>query len=103
MGNVRESKDPSSIYQSQILERTFEMLGALADCRAGLHASELTAKLDVHRSTTHRLIMILKSNRFIEKDPATGKYRLGPRIMELGLSAVSRFDIYEIARPHMCE
>jgi IclR family KDG regulon transcriptional repressor len=103
MIDVPESKDPSSIYQSQILDRTFQLLGVLADCRAGLRASELTTKLDLHKSTTHRLIMILKSNRFIERDPETRKYRLGPRVMELGLSAVSRFDIYEIARPHMCE
>src|SRR5580704_3292001 len=103
MSEVRESKDPGTIYQSQMLDRTFQMLGVLADCRTGLREIELADKLDLNKSTTHRLVMILKLNRFIEKEGATGKYRLGQRIVELGLSAESRFDIYEIARPHMCE
>jgi IclR family KDG regulon transcriptional repressor len=77
------------------------MLGVLADDRAGLGVTELASKLDLHKSTAHRLIMVLESNRFVEKEAVTGKYRLGSRIVELGLSALSRLDIYEIARPHM--
>ena len=79
------------------------MLGVLADDRSGLGVTELATKLDLHKSTAHRLIMVLESNRFVEKEAATGKYRLGSRILELGLSALSRLDIYGIARPHLRE
>jgi IclR family KDG regulon transcriptional repressor len=100
---MRAPKSTSKIYQSQVLDRTFQMLGVLADDRAGLGVTELATKLDLHKSTTHRLVMVLESNRFVEKEPGTAKYRLGSRIVELGLSALSRLDIYAIARPHMRE
>jgi IclR family acetate operon transcriptional repressor len=45
--------------------------------------------------------MVLESSRYVERDSATGKYRLGSRILELGLSALSRLDVYGIARPHL--
>jgi IclR family KDG regulon transcriptional repressor len=91
----------NKIYHSQVLDRTFQMLGVLAGDRSGLGVTELATKLDLHKSTTHRLIMVLESNRFVEKEAATGKYRLGSRIVELGLSALSQLDIYSVARPHM--
>ena len=46
------------------------------------------------------LMMVLESSQYVEKDSATGKYRLGSRIIQLGLSALSRLDIYEKSKPH---
>ena len=89
------------VYRSQVLDRTFQILDILADPGMGQGVTELAEKLSLHKSTTHRLIMVLESSRYVEKDNATGKYRLGPRILELGLSALARLDVYEIARPHL--
>jgi IclR family KDG regulon transcriptional repressor len=90
----------SDVYRSQVLDRTFQILDILED-GSGQGVTELAEKLQLHKSTTHRLIMVLESSRYVEKDDATGKYRLGSRILELGLSALSRLDIYQIARPHL--
>jgi DNA-binding IclR family transcriptional regulator len=91
----------TEVYRSQVLDRTFQILDILADDGLGQGVTELAEKLSLHKSTTHRLIMVLESSRYVERDNATGKYRLGSRILELGLSALSRLDIYEIARPHL--
>jgi DNA-binding IclR family transcriptional regulator len=91
----------SEVYRSQVLDRTFQILDILADDGLGQGVTELAEKLSLHKSTTHRLIMVLESSRYVERDNATGKYRLGSRILELGLSALSRLDIYEVARPHL--
>ena len=45
--------------------------------------------------------MVLELSRFVEKNTVSGKYHLGSRLMELGLSAVSRLDVYEVAGPHL--
>jgi hypothetical protein len=45
--------------------------------------------------------MSLELRRFVEKNTITGKYYLGSRLMELGLSAVVRLDVYEVAGPHL--
>ena len=45
--------------------------------------------------------MVLESAHFVEGNAVTGKYHLGSRIMELGLSAVSQLDVYDVAQPHL--
>src|SRR6266700_5514964 len=91
----------TEVYRSQVLDRTFQILDILADDGLGQGVTELAEKLSLHKSTTHRLIMVLESSRYVERDDTTGKYRLGSRIIELGLSALSRLDLYQIARPHL--
>lgn len=91
----------TEVYRSQVLDRTFQILDILAQDGLEQGVTELAEKLSLHKSTTHRLIMVLESSRFVERDGVTGKYRLGSRIIELGLSALSRLDIYQVARPHL--
>ena len=102
---VRSLMPPSTsnndVYRSQVLDRTFQIFDILADDRSGHGVTELAEKLNLHKSTAHRLIMVLESSRYVERDIDTGKYRLGSRILELGLSALSKLDVYEIARPHL--
>ena len=91
----------SEVYRSQVLDRTFQILDILSGEATGQGVTELAEKLGLHKSTTHRLIMVLESSRYVERDGSTGKYRLGSRIIELGLSALSRLDVYQIARPFL--
>ncbi len=89
------------VYRIQVLERAFGILGVLAENKADMSLSELAAGVRLHKSTVHRLLMVLESERFVERNAASGRYRLGSRLIELGLAAVSRLDVYEIARPHL--
>jgi IclR family transcriptional regulator, KDG regulon repressor len=88
-------------YRVQVLDRTFEIINTLAETHSKLSVTELAARLGLHKSTAHRLLMVLESNRFVERDKDGGKYHLGSRIMELGLSALSRLDVCEIAKPYL--
>jgi IclR family KDG regulon transcriptional repressor len=88
-------------YRVQVLDRTFEIINKLAEIHSGLSVTELAVQLGLHKSTAHRLLMVLESNRFVERDEDGGKYHLGSRIMELGLSALSRLDVCEIAKPYL--
>jgi DNA-binding IclR family transcriptional regulator len=62
---------------------------------------ELADRLKLHKSTVHRLVMILESYRMVERNPQTGRYHLGLRLFELGTIAVSSFNIRERARGHL--
>jgi IclR family KDG regulon transcriptional repressor len=97
---VEEAMKPPS-YHIQVLDRAFQTLDALAGHPLGLGVTELAAQLHLHKSTAHRIAMVLESARFIEKEAASGKYHLGPRLAELGRAAVARLDAYDIARPHL--
>jgi IclR family transcriptional regulator, KDG regulon repressor len=90
-----------SIYRIQVLERAFGVLDVLAEDPGGVSLAELSSSLRLHKATTHRLLMVLEAARFVERNAGTGKYHLGSRLMELGLSAISRLDVYDVARPHL--
>jgi IclR family KDG regulon transcriptional repressor len=91
----------TSSYRIQVLDRAFEILNAVAGEGPELGVSELASRLRLRRSTAHRLVMVLESSSFLQRDAATGKCRLGPRIMQLGLVALSRLDLAQVSRPHL--
>ena len=55
-------------------------------------------RLDLNKSTIHRLLAVLEHHRYVERDLLSGKYRLGLKLAELGNIALSRFDLQATAR-----
>lgn len=90
-------------YHIQVLERTFRILEELANGSAEMAPIDIAERVNLHRSTTHRLLAILEKNRFVERNPANTRYRLGWRLFELGMIAASRLDLYERAKPQLAE
>ena len=86
------------MYRVQVLDRAITILGILAEAREGIGLAEVAIAAKVHKSTAHRIIMSLEGQRVIDRDPATGKYRLGLRLFELGSAAIAQFNIRDRAR-----
>jgi DNA-binding IclR family transcriptional regulator len=84
-----------------VLDRALAIIDTLAGERDDVSLMQVTGKLGLHKSTVHRLLMILERHRLVEREPRTGRYRLGLRLFELGALAIARFDIRERARPHL--
>jgi IclR family transcriptional regulator, KDG regulon repressor len=85
----------------QVLERSFVILDVLANSREDLSLADLEERLNLHKSTYYRLLRTLEHHRYAEKDPLTGKYRLGSKLLELASKALSRFDLATIGRPFL--
>ena len=98
---MSDSETKSSPYHVQVLDRALAVLDTLAKEPAPASLMELSAKLQLHKSTAHRLLMVLERHRMVEREPQTGRYRLGLRLFELGSLAISRFDIRDRARPYL--
>lgn len=90
-----------SPYQVQVLDRALGILDVLSDEGQELGPAELSEQLDLHKSTVHRLLMVLERHRLIERGPQNGKYRLGLRLFELGSKAVAQLDLRERVRPYL--
>jgi DNA-binding IclR family transcriptional regulator len=60
-----------------------------------LGVSELARRLGLGKSTVHRLLATLAAEHLVEMNPATGRYRLGIKLFELGTVVATRFELHE--------
>jgi IclR family transcriptional regulator, KDG regulon repressor len=86
---------PSAIparYRVQVLDRSFRILEALAEVSAELSPVDLANRLRLHKSTIHRLLVVLEGQGFIRRT-SEGKYGLGMKLIEMGSRAVEQLDL----------
>ena len=60
---------------------------------------EMSRKLGISKSTIQRIAAKLTQGHFLDKDPYSRRYRLGLRLLELGMLAQMRFDLVSAAEP----
>ncbi|HZR29266.1 MAG TPA: IclR family transcriptional regulator [Terriglobales bacterium] len=101
MPHSKTKNEGRSPYQIQVLDRALAILEALSQNGPDLTLGQISESLGLHKSTAHRLIMVLERHKLVEKNSQTGKYRLGLKLFELGTRAVSQLDLRERARPFL--
>ncbi|GAB2864050.1 IclR family transcriptional regulator [Actinocorallia aurea] len=69
---------------AQAVGRALGVLRCFADDGHALGASDLARRLALPTSTAFRLARALVAEGFLEQDPRTSRYRLGPAVAELG-------------------
>ena len=87
-------------YRVQVLDRSFRILDALAASDDAVSPADLAAGLRLHKSTIHRLLVVLEHQRFIRRT-VDGKYGLGTKLIELGSRAMEQLDLGEHAIPFL--
>jgi IclR family acetate operon transcriptional repressor len=83
----------------QSVERTFDVLEALAAARQPVPISELSQRLGLHISTVHRLLATLIERGYARQDSLTGRYGVGPRLVELAGGLSEQVDLRQESRP----
>src|SRR5271166_1897699 len=87
---------------SQSLERGLAILTCFTPERPVLGIADIADDLGMTRSTTHRYVTTLTALGYLEQG-ASRKYRLGIRVTDLGMSAMSSTGLREHARPYLEE
>lgn len=77
----------------QSIERALRILEELAEENEGLGVTELSKRLDLHKSTVHRILTTLLTFEYVEQDTITERYRLGIKLLYLGGSILERLDL----------
>jgi len=95
------SSDGTGPAHSQSLERGLAILSAFRSGRPLLGVSELGREIGLSRSTTYRYVATLATLGYLQQDAPTRKYRLGPRVLDLGFSAINSMELREVAAPHL--
>lgn len=93
-------KDPGNPSAIQVIDRAAALLDAIARYPDPVSLKVLSAETGLHASTAHRILGSLIQNRFIERDGA-GHYRLGMRLLQLGVRLHSNIDLRAVALPVM--
>src|SRR6185312_709893 len=83
------------------LERGLAILSSFNPDRPLLGVSELSRELDLSRSTAHRYVATLAKLGYLQQDPDSKRYRLGPKVLDLGFSALNSMDLLEISAPFL--
>jgi IclR family pca regulon transcriptional regulator len=86
---------------SQSLERGLAILSLFRPGRPLLGVSELSREIQLSRGTTHRYVATLAKLGYLQQDPSSKKYRLGPRVLDLGFSAINSMELRAISAPHL--
>lgn len=85
------------------VDRAMRILNAFDLDTPELSVSELSRMLGTHDSTASRLASTLASWNVLQRNPETGKYRLGVRLIALAGIVLEHNDLRTVARPYMLE
>ena len=86
------------------VERTAEVLRAFAHADTQtLGVTEVAQTLGISKAVVHRILNSLRAPGFIEFDPESRRYLLGPTALDVGLAFLRHVDVRELARPVLKE
>lgn len=89
-------------YTVEAVRRAARVLDALM-FQPGQTLQEISSAVQLSKSTTFRLLFTLLQDELVAQHEDTKRYRLGPKMISLGQSAVNSTNIPDIARPVMAE
>lgn len=93
-------KEGARAGRIQVIDRAAALLDAIARYPEPVSLKILSAETGLHASTAHRILASLIDNRFVERD-AMSRYRLGIRLLQLGVRLHSSIDLRSVALPVM--
>jgi DNA-binding IclR family transcriptional regulator len=86
---------------SVAVERALAMLEAVAQEPEGLSNADISRKLQIPKSSASYILRTLEKQAYLNRDPETGRYRVGLKILSLSRGALSGLDVREVALPVM--
>lgn len=98
---VSEADDGGSRTSSGV-ERALDVLQLFGDPGVvDLGVTEIAERLDLSKAVVHRVLASFRVKGFVVVDAESRRYRLGPRVLDLGLAYLDRLDVHELARGTM--
>ncbi|TVY08959.1 IclR family transcriptional regulator [Paenibacillus cremeus] len=85
----------------QALDRALNIIELFDEYTTELKITEISAKMDLHKSTVHSLLRTLQLHGYIDQNAESGKYKLGMRLLEKGQLVLQGIDVRTVARKHL--
>ncbi|MGH3368997.1 MAG: IclR family transcriptional regulator [Nocardioidaceae bacterium] len=88
------------VYGARSVDNALRTLVYLSG-RQCARVTDISDHLGVARSTAHRLLTTLRGHGFVEQDPGSRRYRLGPVLLGLTRGPVDDATLVEVAHGHL--
>lgn len=86
------------------IERALAVLDLMASSdRKDFGVSEIARELDLSKAVVHRVLVTLVARDYLQADPTSRRYRLGPMALVLGSAYLDRLDLRTLALPRLQE
>jgi len=83
------------------VERALDVLMCFTSQTPELTMTQISELVGLNKSTVHRLLATLERKRFVERDPETGVYRLGIRLVQMAFLTMEHNDLRRLAAPFL--
>jgi DNA-binding IclR family transcriptional regulator len=87
--------------ETSTTRRVTDVLSVFLDGRPDAGVTEIARTLSCSKSVVHRVLVALVAAGFVSTDPVSRRYRLGPKALRLGLTALAHTDIPTRALPYL--
>jgi IclR family KDG regulon transcriptional repressor len=89
------------VRRIQSVDRSLDILEALANSDRPMGVSELGKQLGLHVATTHGILTTLLSRGYVEQEDETNRYRLGYKFYQMARLYINKCDLHQVALPHL--
>jgi DNA-binding IclR family transcriptional regulator len=83
------------------IDRAIAILDLFKDGRPDWSLAELHQRLGLPKSSVHTIVTTLAHHGYLERDPASRRYRLGAALLELAHYVPNQPRLPDLARPHL--
>jgi DNA-binding IclR family transcriptional regulator len=80
-------------------DRVLRVLEVFTPAERDLSLSEIAERLELPKSSVHRLLATLAAHGFVERDANSRRYRLGIRLFEIGSAAIHERGLHSATHP----
>jgi len=83
------------------VDRALDILLCFTKQTPELNLTQISTQVGMHKSTVHRLLATLEQKHFLQRDAASGYYRLGIRLLQMAHLTLEQNDLRRLALPAM--
>ena len=102
-GRRRAEHGLGMVSGNQAVRRAIAVLKAFSDESPEMGVTEVSRKVNLHKSTVYRLLSAFEDEGLIARNPESGKYRLGPELIVLGEQVLRHTEVHRVALPFLRE
>jgi IclR family transcriptional regulator, KDG regulon repressor len=83
------------------VDRALDVLLCFSANTPLLSMTQISEIVGMNKSTVHRLLATLEAKRFVQRDPLTGLYQPGNRLLQMAFLTTQKNNLFEVVEPYM--